>query len=105
MGQDKPYEKDGRWWIDKDRNDKRFYVADVTNDLVDSATTAVSFEAIPTGVTLLEKGEPQGEHGGLLPVKLDGMGGEDEDSFCIFRVTCENGEQFDRTIWFNLVEN
>ena len=105
MGKDEPYEKDGRIYIDKDPNDKLFYVADVTQQLVDSATSAVSFEAVPVGVTVLEKGAPQGELGGLLPVKLDGMGELDEDSYCIFRVTCENGEQFDRTIWFNLVEN
>lgn len=105
MGKDEPYEKDGRIYIDKDANDRLFYVADVTQQLVDSATTAISFEAIPVGVELIERGAPQGDRGGLLPVKLDGMGAPGEDSYCIFRVTCENGEQFDRTMWFNLVEN
>lgn len=99
-----PYEKDGRWYIDKDPDDKLYYVANVTSQLVDSATTALSFEALPQGVEVLEKGSPQGDRGGLLPVKLTGMGGDDEESYCIFRVTCANTEQFDRTIYFNRVD-
>ena len=105
MGQDKPYEKDGRMYIDKDPEDRLHYVANVIDQLTDSATTAVSFEAIPVGVTLLEQAAPQGELGGLLAVKLGGMGEDSEESFCIFRVTCENTEQFDKTIYFNKVEN
>lgn len=105
MGRDEPYVKDGRWYIDKDPEDKRYYVANVTQQLADSATTAASFEAIPQGVTLLEKGAPQGELGGLLPVKIGGMGPEGTESYCLFRVTCANGEQFDRTIHFNEVDN
>lgn len=105
MGKVEPYELNGRWYIDKDPDDKLFYVADVTKQLVDSNTTAVSFEAIPEGVTLLEKGAPQGDRGGLLPVKLGGMGPDESDSFCIFRITCANTEQFDRTIYFAKVEN
>lgn len=102
---DKPYEKDGRWYIDKDPDDKLYYVANVTNQLADSATTAVAFEVIPQGVEVLEQGAPQGERGGLLPVKLTGMGPNDTESFCTFRVICENTEQFDRTIYFNRVDN
>lgn len=105
MGKDEPYELNGRWYIDKDPNDKLFYVADVTSQLVDSNTTVVSFEAIPEGVTLLEKGAPQGDRGGLLPVKLGGMGPDEGESYCIFRVSCANTEQFDRTIYFAKVEN
>ena len=105
MGRNEPYVMDGRWYIDKDPNDKLYYVANVISQLVDSATTAVSFEAIPEGITLLEKGTPQGERGGLLPVKLEGMGMDGAESFCLFRVTCANGEQFDRTIHFNRVDN
>ena len=105
MGKNEPYEKDGRWYIDKDPDDKLFYVADVTNQLTDSATTAVSFEATVQGVTLLAAGSPQGSLGGLLPVKLEGMGESQTESFCRFRVTCANGERFDRTIYFNPVDN
>ena len=105
MGRNEPYVQDGRWYIDKDPDDKRFYVANVIKQLGDSATTAASFEALPQGVTLLEKGTPQGERGGLLPVKIGGMGPKNTESFCLFRVTCANGEQFDRTIYFNEVSN
>ena len=105
MGKNEPYEKDGRWYIDKDPDDKLYYVANVTAQLVDSATEAVSFEALPEGVQVLEKLEPQGERGGLLPVKLAGFGADDAESYCIFRVTCANTEQFDRTIYFNRVDN
>lgn len=100
-----PYEKDGKWWIDKDPDDKLYYVANVIDALTDGGTSAVSFEVITKGVIALEQGKPQGERGGLLVVKLDSMGPEGTDSYCKFRVTCANTEQFDRTIWFNRVEN
>lgn len=98
------YEKD-RWWIDKDPDDKLYYVADVRQALIDANTTVASFTAVVQGVEVLEKGAPQGEFGGLLPVKLGGMGKTSEESFCTFRVTCANSEQFDRTLWFKRVEN
>jgi hypothetical protein len=100
-----PYEQNGRWYIDKDANDIRWYVANVTKDLTDSATTAASFQALVTGVALVEQQAPQGPSGGLLAVKLSGMGSPEVESKCVFRVTCANGEQFDRTIWFKEVEN
>lgn len=93
-----------KWTIDKDPDDKLFYVANVTKDLTDSGTTAVSYEPIISGVTLLAQAAPQGPLGGLLAVKLGGFG-EDDDTFCTFRVTCANTEQFDRTIWFKRVSN
>ena len=49
-----PYQADGKWFIDKDPNDERYYVANIANDLTDSATTAVSVETIVSGVTSLE---------------------------------------------------
>jgi hypothetical protein len=100
-----PYLKNGKWFVDSDPDDKLYYVGDVTNALVDGGTSAVSFEPIVEGGTLLEKGSPQGDRGGLLPVKLTGMGGADTESFCTFRVTCANTEQFDRTIYFKKVDN
>lgn len=105
MAESAPYWKDGRWWIDKDPDDERYCVGNVLRDLVDGNTTAVSFEVIVQGVTLLETGTPQGERGHLLPVKLSGFGPEGTESFCTFRVTCANTERFDRTVWFNRVDN
>jgi hypothetical protein len=100
-----PYQIDGKWYCDKDPDDKLYYVADVRQSLADALTTAVSFEIVAQGVEVLEKGEPQGDRGGLLVVKLGGMGAPDTLSFCTFRVTCANTEQFDRTIWFKTADN
>lgn len=102
-----PYQKpagSGKWFVDKDPDDELYYVANVTADLTDSATTAVSFETIATGVTVLETASPQGNLGGLLAVKVGGLGMTGESSLT-FRVTCANTEQFDRTIYFNKEEH
>lgn len=98
-----PYQKDGKWFIDKDPEDKRYYVADVTNDLADSATTAASVEAVVAGVTVLEGPQIQGSR---IVVKLGGLDtAPNAVNYCTFRVTCANSEQFDRTIYFNRVDN
>lgn len=93
-----PYQKGNQWWIDKDPDDQRFYSADVTNDLTDMNTTIQSVNTIVSGVTVLQAATFQGS---VITVKLGGLdvsaGGQ---NFCTFRVTCVNGEQFDRTIWF-----
>lgn len=100
-----PYLKNGRIYVDKDPDDELFYVANVAADLTDSATTAVSFEVITQGVTVLEQAAPQGTNGSLLPVKIGALTTDSTDKFCTFRVACANGEQFDRTIYFNPVSN
>jgi hypothetical protein len=100
-----PYFENGKWWLPKDPDDKRYYVGNVGKDLTDSGTTAVSFIPVVEGVTVIESGAPQGTLGELLVVKLGGMGVDGEESFCTFRVTCANTEQFDRTIHFKRVDN
>lgn len=98
-----PYKVDGKWWFEKDVNDKKYYVADVSKDLTDGATTAVDVEALVTGVTILEAAEVQGS---LMVVKLGGLDtSPNASNSCTFRVTCANGEQFDRTIYFKAVDN
>ncbi|QJE03050.1 hypothetical protein HH212_26195 [Massilia forsythiae] len=98
-----PYAKDGKWYIDKDPEDKRYYVADVTNDLTDSATTAASVQCVVAGVAVLEGPTIQGTK---IVVKLGGFDtAPNASNFCTFRVTCANSEQFDRTIYFNRVDN
>lgn len=94
-----------KWRLDKDPDDKLWYVANVIAQLTDAATTAVSFEVVVEGVTVLEKAAPQGDRSGLLPVKLGGMGAQNAESSCTFRVTCANGEQFDKTMYFDRVSN
>lgn len=98
-----PYQIDGKWYIDKDPNDERYYVANIQNDLTDSATTAVSVATVVAGVSVLEPASLQGH---LIAVKLGGLDtSANAENFCTFRVTCANSEKFDRTIWFKRVEN
>lgn len=104
-GQRYPYLVAGDWTLDVDPNDKVFYVADVTEWLTDNATTATSFDLVTDGVTVLEKGAPQGDRGGLLPVKLEMTAGEFATRLCTFRTTTADGQQFDKTMKFKLVQN
>lgn len=93
-----------RWTIDVDPDDELNYVADVRAFLADSSTTAVSFTTLIQGVTVLEKGDPQGDLNGLLPVKLK-VPFDGAEAFCTFRVVTADNQQFDKTIWFKQVQN
>lgn len=99
-----PYFKNGKWWIDKDPDDKLFYKADVEVQLESSGTTAVTVETIVAGVAVLQPAVVQGT---AMVVMLGGLDvSEDEPAnFCTFRITCANTEQFDKTIWFKRKEN
>lgn len=99
------YTKGGKQYFDKDPDDQLFYVANIAADLTDSATTAVSYTLITSGVTVLQQAAPQGTNGSLLAVKIGALTTVTGDPFVTFRVTCANGEQFDRTIYFNPVDN
>lgn len=101
-----PYKEGDKHFLDVDPDDEVNYVADVRKWLTDNSTIAVSFEPIPVGCTVLKQGTPQGERGGLLPVKLR-VDFNEPDAHCTFRVTTEltDDQQFDKTIWFNKVEN
>jgi hypothetical protein len=93
-----PYLESERWWSEKHPLDERYWVADITIDLDERATTATSVERIVAGVTVLEEPVIQGK---LIPVKLGGFNAATGAiNYCTFRVTCANGERFDRTIWF-----
>jgi hypothetical protein len=93
-----PYLQAGKWWTAKHPLDERYWVADITIDLAERGTTAVSVEPIVAGVTVLQQPVIQGK---LIPVKLGGFNAAtNAANFCTFRVTCANGERFDRTIWF-----
>ena len=93
-----PYLEAGRWWSEKHPLDERYWVANITIDLVERGTTAVLVEAIVAGVTVLQQPVIQGK---LIPVKLGGFNAATGAvNFCTFRITCANGERFDRTIWF-----
>ena len=93
-----PYFEAGKWWSEKHPLDERYWVADITIDLAERKTTATSVVAIVAGVVVLEQPVIQGK---LIPVKLGGFNAATgAANFCTFRITCANGERFDRTIWF-----
>lgn len=96
---DEPYYKGGKWWINKDPDDKLYYKADVELQLEGGGTTAASVETIVAGVEVLEPAVVQGN---AMVAMLGGLDVSEDDpqNFCTFRVTCANGERFDKTIWF-----
>lgn len=98
-----PYFKDGKWWVDKDPDEQSHYVANITKELSDRATTAASVVPIVGGVEVLIQPEIQGN---FVVIKLGGLDTSDgAENFWTARVTCANGERFDRTMWFNRVDN
>lgn len=99
-----PYLEGDKHTIDVDSDDELYYVANVTQWLVDNVTSTQSFDPLPVGCTLMEKGQPQGSFGGLLPVKLR-VDFDAPDAHCTFRVRTADNQQFDKTIWFKKVEN
>lgn len=98
-----PYQKNGRWFIDKDPDDELYYNGDVSATLADAGTVAMSVETIVAGV---EVHVPAYMQDGVAIVKLGGLDvSDDPQNFCTFRITCANGERFDKTIWFKRKDN
>ncbi|MBZ2208477.1 hypothetical protein [Massilia soli] len=88
----------GKWTVLKDPDDKRLYKYGFAKDLTDSNTTAATALAIPAGVTVLEPPIIQGTD---VIVKLGGLDvAPNALNFCTIRLTCANGEEIDRTMWF-----
>lgn len=88
----------GKWLVPKDPDDIRFYKFGFAADLTDAGTTGVTATPIVAGVTVA-----------LAPVIVGTdviikLGGLDTTvnalNFCTIRLTCANGEQIDRTMWF-----
>lgn len=99
-----------KWTVDRDPDEKSHYGADITQELIDRATTAVSVELILVGVVQLE--DPQIQVATLDLVQrtyvvafLGGTGSEPPDGWkWVARVTCANSERFDKTTWFVKVD-
>lgn len=104
MTQYMPYKEGDKHFLDVDTNDEVNYVANVTQWLTDNSTSTLDFTPVPVGCTLIVKGTPQGDLGGLLPVKLK-VDFDVADPHCTFRVDTEDEQQFDKTIWFKEVVN
>lgn len=102
----KPELINGKWTLKVDPDDEVFYTADVSQWLIDNATTSASFVPILTGMTDLQPGQiPQGDRGGLLPVKLKFAEGASTERSCTWRVTTADGQRFDKTLYFTSVQN
>jgi 6-phosphogluconolactonase (cycloisomerase 2 family) len=99
-----------KWQTDRDPDEKSHYAADITDELADRATTAASVELILVGVVQLEL--PQIQVATLAGTQrtfvVAFLGGTDTDPpegwKWVARVTCANGERFDKTTWFNKVD-
>lgn len=103
--------KDGdRWKVDRDVDEISYYGADITQELIDRATTAVSVVLVLVGVAQVE--QPEIVTASLEDVErtyviaLLGPVAEHPpaDWRWVARVTCANGERFDKTTWFNEVD-
>ena len=101
----------GRWTVDRDVDEISYYGADITQELIDRATTAVSVVLVLVGVAQVELPE-------IVTASLEGaertyvvalLGPIAEESPAdwkwVARVTCANGERFDKTTWFNKVDS
>ena len=97
-----------KWTVDRDPDEKSYYAADITQELVDRATTAVSVVLNLVGVVQLKQPEIQvatsdGVQRTYVLAFLGGTGNTPvpEDWRWEARVTCANEEEFDKTTWFN----
>ena len=109
MSGKQPVKIGDKWMVDRDPDEKSYYAADITQELIDRATTALSVVLVLVGVVQIE--EPD-----IQVVTVDALertyivallGGTDSDPpegwKWVARVTCANGERFDKTTWFNKV--
>ena len=103
--------KDGdKWVVNRDKDEISRYLADITQELIDRATTAASVELILVGVVQLEAPDIQvvtveGVERTYIVAFLGGTDAEPPAGWkWVARVTCANGERFDKTTWFNKVD-
>jgi hypothetical protein len=114
MTMKEPIKIGDKWTVDRDPDEKSHYAADITQELIDRATTIASganaVEIILVGVVQLEALQVQ-------TVTMENvqrtyvvvfLGGTDAvvpaDWRWTARVNCANGERFDKTTWFNKVD-
>lgn len=99
-----PYQGPKGWTLDIDPDDINFVVWDVTKDLSDRATTASSVTLVPNGVTASQGPTIQSTSIIALLSVNNGITNAQAPS-ATMRITCTNGERFDRTIYFNLEDH
>lgn len=92
----------GRWFILKDENESLYYAWDIEPDLMAAQTDIVEVEGVVEGATLDMGPIAQGT---VLIARVSGGDSSmnyDTMNLLTFRVTCTNGEVFDRTIYFGI---
>lgn len=110
MEMKKPTKVGTKWMVNRDPDEISHYAADITQELIDRATTAVSVELVLIGVKQLE--EPE-----IVRATLNGVQRTYIVAFLgpivgaiptgwkwTARVTCANKERFDKTTWFDEVD-
>lgn len=99
-----------KWTVDRDPDEKSYYAADITQELSDRATTAVSVELVLVGVVQLglpaiQTASLEGIQRTYVVAFLGGTDSEPPEGWkWVARVTCANSERFDKTTWFNKVD-
>jgi hypothetical protein len=100
-----------KWTVDRDPDEKSYYAADITQELIDRATTAVSVVLNLVGVVQLKQPQIQvatiaGAQRTYVLAFLGGTGvvPPPEGWRWEARVTCANEEEFDKTTWFNRMD-
>ena len=101
---------DGKMTVDRDPDEESWYAADITQELIDRATTAQSVELDLLGVKQLQEPQIQVVTEGdvqrtYVKAFLGGLASDPPDGWkWVARVRCENGERFDKTTWFKKVD-
>ena len=101
-----PWQEGDDWFVNRDPDEKSHYAADITQELIDRATTAKTVVLNLTGVVQLEEPQIQvaakdGVQRTYVVAFLGGTGSAPPaDWRWEARVTCANLEEFDKTTHF-----
>jgi hypothetical protein len=110
MEMKKPTLDGKKWMVDRDPDEISHYGADITQELIDRATTAVSVVLVLVGVAQVEPPEivVASQEGVERTYVIALLGPIAEDPPVgwkwVARVTCANAERFDKTTWFEEVD-
>jgi len=109
MNEKAPWKEGDDWFVFRDPDEKSYYAADLTEELIDRATTpkaSGALELVLVGVVQLEAPQLQVVTVAGVPrtyaiAFLGGIDGEPPaDWKWTARVSCANGERFDKTTHF-----
>jgi len=111
MNEKAPWQEGSDWFVFRDPDERSYYAADLTSELIDRATSPKAngaLELVLVGVVQLEMPQLQvvtvaGVQRTYAIAFLGGVGGDPPaDWKWTARVSCANGERFDKTTNFRL---